>query len=246
MYSESNHGIENEIPDESDSDDRSSDDDDFYEDDDENSSRKLTRRQRPSTARDIGKVSKKIKPSSKSQKTIKNLRQMQLKNKQHTNQNSSSLNQNEDNLIKTAVNKVNTDREMRKITTSSNTAVDSADEDEAIHSADDEEDAEEKPFALNRRDIETVKVNQPRQPLVEKQSDALRSKTTASSQEPPKVKKISEKEVRISEMVRAIKDKQIKSERRKQFLETYRPWLICGGVLIGGIILQQIYKRFFY
>lgn len=126
----------------------------------------------------------------------------------------------------------------------------------------DEKEKDEKPF--DRRDVETVKVNEPRKPLIDKLQQKQQQQTSEQSKQPEQINEtknvsnapssgsaqekrpLSDKNARIADLVRSIKDKQIEQERRKHRLELYRPWLICGGVLIGGIVLQQIFKRFFY
>lgn len=103
--------------DENDDDASSSDDEDFYEgEDDEATTRRRSGRhdqatssegqnvKRPSTARPGGKVAK-LKLSSKSQNRIKNLRLMQLRNRDF----------NEENLIKTAVSKVTSSKNTGKV-----------------------------------------------------------------------------------------------------------------------------------
>lgn len=113
---------QDENEDEKDDDEEDSSDEDFYEEDEdeeesnrvgEQAKRRRSDRllsqgssgshQRPNTARPSGKVAK-FKPSSKSQNRIKNLRLMQLKNR------GSDHHVNEENLIKTAVGRVNADK----------------------------------------------------------------------------------------------------------------------------------------
>ncbi len=92
-----------------------------------------------------------------------------------------------------------------------------------------------------------MRVNKPRDPLPDKMHKQLQlPEEDAAKPTPAQNRPLSDKEARIAELVRSIKEKQSDQEKRKNRFELYRPWLICGGVLIGGIVLQQIMKRIFY
>lgn len=116
---------EQDLDDEDDDDeDEESDDEDFYEgednddeDEDEDDDRhklvKQRKLRRPNTARPTkGRVTK-LKLSTKSQNRIKELRMMQLKNRSGA-AGDRSLN-NQENLIKTAVGRVNSERAAAKL-----------------------------------------------------------------------------------------------------------------------------------
>jgi hypothetical protein len=111
--------------DEDDDEDEESDDEDFYEgednddedededDDDRNKHVKQRKHRRPNTARPTkGRVTK-LKLSNKSQNRIKELRMMQLKNRSGP-AGDRGLN-NQENLIKTAVGRVNSERAAAKL-----------------------------------------------------------------------------------------------------------------------------------
>lgn len=231
MYSESEGtenqktSIENESDEESDSD---SDSDGFYEN--EQPFIRPSNLKRPDTARQ----KKRVDLSYKEKAHVKNLRELQLKNR--------DIEIEDINVeLKTAINKKETLEESNKS--------DSEIEDEA--------EDDESPFASNRRDVETVKVNQPRKPveaLIIEHNVELHKRhpiqpinqvQETPAIESPRTKNISEKEQRISNLVTTMRDKQIKHEKEKKFMAELKPLIFGGAVLFGGLIIHQIYKNFF-
>lgn len=249
---------DNDSSERDDEEDDDEDDDDFYEDEKGASNRCVPRKQqRPGTAGSGTKrtASNRIKPSSRMQKHTKQLRQLQMNNRADAHHED-----NEFTELKTAVN--NQRRELllsddsnKKPNSSSdfdysendiheNDVIDNDDEDE------DDDDDDEQPFA--RREVSTVKVNEPRKLPVEHENEPTADITPNSTADnttkpkPPSAKHLSEREQNIAKKVSNMRQKQIKCEQHKQFLDNLRPILVGGGVLLTGLIIHQIYKRFFF
>jgi hypothetical protein len=159
----------------------SSSDEEQEDDDDEklNGDQSKSKLTRPSTGKYDRKKLKQMKPSKDSENHVKNLRELQFKNKLLNNNNDydndTHIHKSEENtnpsdinlILKTAVNRTSLEesKSLLKDDLKLDLKLDSDDNDEEI---DDEifnsDESDEKPFA-NSRNISTVKVNQPRKPL---------------------------------------------------------------------------------
>jgi hypothetical protein len=76
-------------------------------------------------------------------------------------------------------------------------------------------------------------------------------KVSSSTNEPNNLhsqsnKLLSEKEKRIAEQVKQMKQKQIEHEKHKQFVNQIKPFLIGGGLLLGGFLVFEICKKNFF
>lgn len=195
-------------------------DDDFYENND--TKKELVR---PGTA----VREKRLNLSKKSKTHIENLRKKQKDNKLII-----KLNEPNNNLIKE---------------TSSDTNIDSSDLEKS-----DEEDI---PFAVNRLDVQTVRVNQQRKPveplLIPKSDESdeenvkseIKSETNSlMDQSNAYSPRTSEKNQRISDLVKSMREKQKKHESRSKLLSDLRPYIYGGAILLSGIVIHQLYKTF--
>lgn len=197
-------------------------DDDFYENDDVK-----IESTRPGTA----KRDKRSSLSKKSKIHIENLRKKQLENKVTIE----STEPNNNRIVKE---------------NSSDTNIDSSDLDKS------EEDI---PFAANRSDVQTVRINQSRRPVEplkipksdesfnekanienenENESKALADQTGANSP------RTSEKNQRISDLVKIMREKQKKHEKRSKFMSDLKPYFYGGAILLSGIVVHQLYRTF--
>lgn len=194
---------------------------------------------------DTAKHSKRINLSKKSEKHNKHLRQRQLNNKKSSEPNN--------NQVK------------KENSSDTNEILDSSD----IEKTDEDD---ERPFAANRADVQTVKVNQPRKPIddsliltkcdeskiefkfsndfMNKKIEAKKAKKSLEHEDKDAktsdaTKKISEKEQRISNLVNSIKEKQKKHEKRSRLMAELRPLIYGGTALIGGLVIHHLYKNFF-
>jgi hypothetical protein len=172
------------------SDDEPDDDDDDDDENGDSASQSKSKHSRPNTGKYDRKKSKQIKPSKDSENHVKNLRELQFKNKLLNTNNNNNNNNNQD--VNTYENTGNTDNDYENATSASDlnlmlkTAVnrtslevesksllkndlkldlkldldDNDDDDDVLNS----DESDDKPFA-NSRNISTVKVNQPRKPL---------------------------------------------------------------------------------
>ena len=213
-----------------------------------------------------------MKPSKDTENHVKNLRELQFQNKLlNTNHKNTHVHDNYENLkssdvdliLKTAVNRTFQieSKSSLKNDLKLDLELDSVENDEEIDEVLNSDESDEKPFA-NSRNISTVKVNQPRQPLEQSinsnQKDNLSKISQSKENEhisednfdlreraksPAKI--MSDREKRVSELVNSIKQKQKQHEQKKQFYSEFKPYLIGSGLIIGGAILFQIYRSFF-
>lgn len=213
---------------------------------------------RPSTGKFDRKKTKHIKLTQKNENHVKNLRDLQFKNKllntnghEHETASSSDVYSN----LHTAVNRSDPENanNLPNLKLDLRNELDDDEEDGGFsdeNSISDESD--EKPFATSRN-ISTVKVNQARKPLEQTILDnnslvkVKESKETsvASSERAKSPKNLSEREKKVSDLVNSIKQKQKQHEKKKQFYSDLKPYIIGGGLLLGGAILFQFYKNFF-
>jgi hypothetical protein len=210
----------------------SDEDDDDDDDDDENHTRPH-KSKRPDTA----KRSKKFKLNDQNN-TIKSLRLQQLKH----NPNRSKVN---GASAKSALNGEEIDIDVPETAKPSRPA-----KIEIPKNLDEDSNSEEDmPFGRNNRDVQTVKVNQPRKPLPQSENVTTTGETrreaepATTSELRPRLK--SEKEKRIAEMVNSIKEKQKQHELSRRLFDDIKPVIIGGSIFIGGIVLHQLYKAFF-
>lgn len=262
---------------ESDSDDSEdeddSDDDEFYEKCGE--SKKSTTRQRPGTAMKTNV--KKFKASRKSTNRIKELRSMQQKNRLISRDNDAEAeSSNGFETAKPGDLRLNLDflKDDKPNKKNKYEPVDVNDDSDTDYEND------ETPFAASRN-IQTVKVNEPRKPLAQTLEEQAKSSGATTSREakefPPenghiyqrnvvvdsessntnltspigsgskkKAVNMSEKEKRIAEKVKEIKDKQQKHEQYQKLMQQVRPILIGGGLLIGGFLIFEVCKKNFF
>lgn len=198
-------------------------DDDFYENDDI-----IIESTRPGTAK---REKKRSSLSKKSKIHIDNLRKKQLENKMTI-----ELTEPNNNILV----KEN----------SSDTNNDSSDLDKS--------EDEDIPFAVNRSDVQTVKVNQPRRPveplIIFKSDESFDEKTNneieresknfLTDQIGAKSPRTSEKNQRISDKVKSMREKQIKHEKRSKLMSDLKPYIYGGAILLSGIVVHQIYRTF--
>jgi hypothetical protein len=276
------------------------DNDDDDDDDSDNEQKSSNLRRRPGTAFGTkNQNSKRFKPTEQRKNKIKNLRQLQLKNKLDQDEDEESVNC----AIATARPRASefTNEEVKQSLSSSESNVDENDND----------DDESTPFAKSSRDIQTVRVNQPRTPLIVKpeeknaqiidshneilktseiklitsenntiyepaaqssshqildnkssnsgnfQSNSniyqrnVPSTSTESFTNPssvtsqPRNRCLSDKEKRIDEKVKLIKQKMIVHEQRQKLMRQLKPFLIGGSILFGSFLLFQLYRKIF-
>lgn len=265
ILSENNEDVVNgedislEIGEDIDSDENSENsDDEFYE-----NSGSRTRR-RPDTASHI-KNKKKFQASKQSRNRIKNLRSLQEKNR--LNSDATDISNSQSNgyeTVKPNDLRLNLDflKDDNKII-----GVNEKDLDEETEKSDTgDDDDDDTPFATNR-DIQTVKVNEPRKPLeqtLKEQNDKkietndptenghiYQRKVSQSNQktnltsptESAQTKKLSDKEKRIAEKVKEMKKKQQNHEENKQLMKQVKPFIIGGGIILGGLLIFEICKK---
>jgi hypothetical protein len=70
--------------------------------------------------------------------------------------------------------------------------------------------------------------------------------TTPILSETPANKTLSARDQRIAEKIKEIKKKQIEHEKNKELMSQLRPFLIGGGLLIGGFLVFEICKKNFF
>ena len=271
-------------------------DDDFYEQNEQN-----TFTNRPATASGSQKT-KRFKPSIESQNRIKNLRTIQTQNRQTREDVDAPCEITSSTGFETAKPidkndlKLNLDflNKKQKVSPSNLSNKEENDSED-----DDDDDDDENLFATNRN-IQTVKINEPRKPLDQKEieltispkleltdesklsnvnnaqlkqenitkaapaaplanignsnfesNNIYQRKVQSSSTEPnlPSSsatglsKALSEKEKRIAEQVKLMKQKQISHEHKQQFMKQIKPLLIGGGVLLGGFLIFELCKK---
>ncbi len=59
-------------------------------------------------------------------------------------------------------------------------------------------------------------------------------------------KTLSARDQRIAEKIKEIKKKQIEHEQSKELMSQLKPFLIGGGLLIGGLLIFEICKKNFF
>ena len=105
------------------------------------------------------------------------------------------------------------------------------------------------------RNVQTVKVNEPRKLLLEKEGEnstntnmntnVYNTNKTDQSNATQRQRAQSDKEKRIAELVSSIKERQKQHEVGRKIFDDIKPVLIGGTIFIGGIILHQLYKVLF-
>lgn len=223
--------------DEEDSGEESSSDEEFS---DEEVSSASTKPKRPDTAKHV----KKIKLNDKKHTKRLRLKQLEHKGRGTRNSHNEQEQRQEINIPETA----KPERRGGPAEPSDEPIVIKTDESSDSEEVEDDDDDEyETVFARTSRDIQTVKVNEPRKRLAE----TLDSKSGGSSSVEPVVvatgRAQSEKDKRIADMVSAMKEKQRKHEETNAMRKQYdvKPMLIGGGIFLSGIIIHQLMKMFF-
>jgi hypothetical protein len=253
------------------------DDDDEESDEKEDSSENIGKT-RPSTTVGYGSGQvKKLKKNEIDSNRIKNLRKLQLQNKQTEAKNEllnlmSNINENpkliDNEIPETAKNRPTIDKKDLKLNI------------ENLSSNTDSDKEEEENLFLSDRNVQTVKVNQTRKSMQEKHEEIARiqlsaktaqenssiltnrhstnetkktqssnltaSESLTSQSDKAKVPKIlSDKDKRLAEKVASIRQNMAKHERYKKVMKDLRPFIIGGSLLIGSLVLYQLYKKFF-
>ena len=278
--------------------DEDEEEDDFYEQNEQ-----ATFTNRPATASGSQKT-KRFKHSIESQNRIKNLRSIQTQNRQTREEEAeapceitSSTGFETAKPIDKNDLKLNLDFLNKKQKVSPSNLLNKEENDS--EDDDDEDDDDENLFATNRN-IQTVKINEPRKPLNQKeielsippelestdeselsnvnnaqlkpenitnaapaaqltnignsnfesnniyqrkvQSSSTETNLPSSTATVPS-KTLSEKEKRIAEQVKLMKQKQISHEHKQKFMKQIKPFLIGGGVLLGGFLIFELCKK---
>lgn len=81
---------------------------------------------------------------------------------------------------------------------------------------------------------------------VESSSNTTNLTSPSGSGSKKKAGSLSEKDKRIAEKVKEIKDKQQKQEQYQKLMQQVKPILIGGGLLIGGILIFEVCKKNFF
>lgn len=231
-------------------------------------------RRRPETAFSQRR-SKRFKPSTKTQNKIINLRHLQKLNADKISES--------DQPTEKIIEEINIKTAIDRIVPFQDDLINNKEESIEETSNDEDNDEESEEEVAFVRDVQTVKLNEHRKPLIEQSLPAIDpDETTKSSETQPltknesngnsnfvennifqrkvnessneinkdnssstRTKSMSERERRIAEQVKLMKQRQMSHEKRKALINQFKPVLICGGFVVGGYLIFQIYKNLF-